>query len=95
MSLNITMVTAMMPLPPTPWIIRPASSFVKFFDRQQRSVPTVKSNIDNVRSSRQPKIPRRAAMKGWKTVYARKYDISAENASVALPLVELAIVRVN
>ena len=72
MSLNITMVRAMMPPPPTPWIVRPASSSVKFFDRQQRSVPMVKSNIDKVRSSRRPKISQRAAMKGWKTVHARR-----------------------
>ena len=29
MSLEITMVKAMMPPPPTPWIVRPASSSVK------------------------------------------------------------------
>ena len=69
---NITMMRAMMPHPPTPWIVRPASSSVKFCDRQQRSVPTVKSKIDNVRSSRRPKISERAAMKGWKTVHARR-----------------------
>ena len=33
MSLNITMVRAMMPPPPTPWIVRPASSSVKSCDR--------------------------------------------------------------
>ena len=72
MSLNIIMVRAMIPPPPTPWIVRPASSSVKSCDRQQRSVPTVKSNIDNVRSSRRSKISERAAMKGWKTVHERR-----------------------
>ena len=94
MSLNITMVRAIMPPPPTPWIVRPASSPVKSCDRQQRSVTTVKSNTDNVRSSRRPKISKRAAMKGWKTVHARRYDVPAQNASVALPLIELDIVWV-
>ena len=72
MSLNITMVRAMIPPPPTPWIVRPESSSVKSCDRQQRSVPTVKSNIDYVRSSRRPKISERAVMKGWKTVHERR-----------------------
>lgn len=41
------------------------------------SVPIVKINIDNVRSSRRLKISERAAMKGWKTTHEGGYDVPA------------------
>lgn len=59
------------------------------------SVPTVKTNMDSVRISRRPKISERAAMKGWKTTHARRYDVPAQKASVALPLMALEIVWVG
>jgi len=50
MSVTITSLRAMIPPPPTPWIDRPTSIYVKFFATLATTVPT-KKNVRAVSTS--------------------------------------------
>jgi hypothetical protein len=46
---------------------------------------TVKRSSEGTSSSRRPKMSLRAAMNGWTTAEARRYDVPVQKASFAEP----------
>lgn len=76
----------MMPPPPIPCRLRPAKKTVKFLARgAQRAVPAVKKTTEEKSISLRPKMSDSAAMKGWKTAQANRYEVPAQNASMVEP----------
>lgn len=86
MSAKMTWPMVMMPPPPIPWMERPMKKTVKFFAMGAHSaVPMVKNRTEVRSSSLRPKMSDSAAMKGWLTAHARRYDVPAQKASLADP----------
>jgi len=85
-SAKITCPMVMMPPPPIPCTARPMKNTVKFLAMgAQSAVPMVKKSTETMSISLRPKMSDRAAMKGWQTAQARRYEVPAQNASVDDP----------
>ncbi len=85
MSVMMISVIAMMPPPPVPWMERPTSIIVKFFDTAQTMEPTVKKVRAKRRRGRRPQRWEKATQLGCQTVEVRRNEVPAQNASIALP----------
>lgn len=85
MSVTMTRPRESKPLPPMPWIERPASISLKLFARQQMSVPTVKKDRDRRYMLRRPNTSDSATTNGWKTASVKRYDVPVQNVSTAIP----------
>jgi hypothetical protein len=85
MSVKMINPRVMIPPPPMPWTERPISSTVKSRATQAIRLPAVKKAKDKTRSNWRPKISERAAMEGWNIAQVRRYDVPAQNVSVAVP----------
>ena len=86
MSAKMTCPMVMMPPPPMPWIERPTKKTVKSLAMgAQRRVPRVKNNTETTSISLRPNMSDSAAVNGWHTAHESRYDVPAQNASVAVP----------
>jgi hypothetical protein len=90
MSEKMTRTSDMMPPPPMPWMLRPARKTTKLFAAQHRMVPMRKSSMAKHNMCCRPKISEREARNGWNMLLVRRYEVPAQNASLAVPLRELA-----
>ncbi len=77
----MTCVRTMMPPPPIPWIVLPARRRSNFFDNPLIIIPRRKKTTAIVVIHFLPKALERAAIVGWNTVEARRYDVAAQKAS--------------
>lgn len=75
MSNRIMVANVVMPAPPMPYTVRPASSRWNSLATQPRIVPTLKKLRDIMSASWRPKISKAAPMKGRKTAFASRYDV--------------------
>ena len=76
----------MIPAPPTPCRTRPVSMTMKLWATPQTTEPAAKKRIEGTNISRRPKMSDRVAMKGWRTAWARRYEVPVQKATAAVPL---------
>ena len=85
-SAKMTCPIVIIPPPPIPCTERPTKKTPNPFAAGAHSrVPNVNNMTDTKSISVCPNMSDSAAMKGWHTAHASRYDVPAQNASVALP----------
>lgn len=74
------------PPPPTPWMVRPHSSWRMSLAVQQTIVPRVNMTTENITAAFRPEISEVAPMNGKNTALDRRYDVPVQKVSMAVPL---------
>ena len=74
----------MMPPPPMPWMVRPASRTTELLATAATIAPAVNKMVADKRMGLRPKLCEREAKVGWKTVLASKKDVPHQKASIAV-----------